>query len=70
MSTKEDNAKRTIESAKRRFLRSKHRLAAEAILVDCLDRGGIKHEFRQIDSHVLNDIIDMWTEIIKQASES
>ncbi len=42
--------------------------AASAILQDCLDRRGIKHEFRRTDEDVLNEIVGRWAEIIRQIS--
>jgi hypothetical protein len=39
--------------------------AALVIIQDCLDRRGIKHEFRNIDEDVLDEIADTWAEIIR-----
>jgi hypothetical protein len=47
----------------RRFARSKQ--AAVAILMDCLDRRGVKWEFERVDPETIDSIIDDWAEIIK-----
>jgi len=40
------------------------RLAASAIVSDLTGRGGIKHEWNQIEPHVQREIVDVWSEII------
>lgn len=39
--------------------------AASAILIDCLDRRGIKHQFNQCDEETLNTIVDEWADMIR-----
>lgn len=36
------------------------------IIADLTDRRGIKHEFNSIDDDIQDEIVDTWTEIIKQ----
>lgn len=40
-----------------------------AILQDCLDRRGIKHEFGNCDPDVVRDILESWAEIIRAIPE-
>lgn len=47
----------------------KAKKAAMAILQDCLDRRGIKHEFGNCDPDVVRDILESWAEIIRAIPE-
>jgi hypothetical protein len=44
-------------------------IAARAILYDCKDRRGIKHQFEACDEEVIKEILDTWTAIIKACHE-
>jgi len=67
--TIKDRAARSIKRAKESHKPFKYQLAAEGILHDCLDRRGVKREFEQIERSVLDEIIETWSEIIKQVVE-
>jgi hypothetical protein len=56
------NARTAIKSAIRYPDRA--RLAAQAIVSDLCDRGGIKHAWNDIDKEIQQEIVDTWHEII------
>lgn len=69
-----DLAQHTIDKTKKyatdEDINTPAKLASHAILADCLDRGGIKHEFRACDDEVIVDILQMWEDIIEKVMTS
>lgn len=61
-----NHAEHYLEQAEKQMVFDKPKLVARAILCDCLGRKGIKNEFSQIDSEVLESIVDDWTAIIRK----
>ena len=43
------------------------RIAVTGVLADLMDRSGLKHEWRQIDSDIQEEIILEWRRIIREA---
>ena len=62
----------TIKVAKRRAKSdaTDFDIAAEAIMFDCLDRKGIKLEFKACDEEVLEEIKDTWAKLMKACIEA
>lgn len=61
-----DDAKHAVKRAKEYYKFQPHQLAAQAILADISDRGGVKHAFAGVDESVMNDILKTWSAIIEE----
>lgn len=64
-----DNAKRSVQVAKEHLKYDKFELAVNALEHDIADRGGLKNEWRQIDSEIQKEIKETWKEILREVFE-
>lgn len=63
-----NHAKHTLEHIKKYHPElSGVKLAVAAIESDICDRGGLKHEWRKIEDHIIDEIKAVWEEIIADA---
>ena len=69
MSTKEI-ATRALNEARATMSIDNNKLAAKAIFIDLLDRRGIKQEIAKCTDDIVDEMLDMWAEIIKQANNN
>ena len=65
MDDKTERAKFHINTGIARHNVSPQRQIALGVLEDVLDRRGIKHEFEQVDSDVIQEILSAWEEITR-----